>query len=69
MDLKILESSDMIKKAIDEAGVDKIVFGSDSFNDEEFQRELKKTKVLNLTNKEKGLIMGENLARILKLTH
>ena len=33
------------------------------------ERELKKIEAVNLTVKEKKLIMGENLARILKLKH
>jgi len=57
----------LVQKAISELGPERIIFGSDSFNDEEMQRELNKIEALNLTAKERKLIMGENLARILKL--
>ncbi len=57
----------LIRKAISEIGPERIIFGSVSFNDEEMERELKKIEAINLTAKEKRLIMGDNLARILKL--
>lgn len=59
----------LIRKAISELGPERIIFGSVSFNDEQMQRELRKIEALNLTVKERKLIMGENLARILKLKH
>ena len=59
----------LIRKAISELGPERIIFGSVSFNDEQMQRELKKIEALNLTVKERKLIMGGNLARILKLKH
>jgi len=55
-----------IRKAISELGPERIIFGSVSFNDEAMERELKKIEAVKLTGKEKKLIMGENLARILK---
>lgn len=59
----------LIQKAISELGADRIIFGSVSFTDKALQQELKKFEALNLTGKEKKLIMGENLARIVKLKH
>ena len=59
----------MIRKAISELGPERIIFGSVSFNDEQMQRELRKIEALNLTVKERKLIMGGNLARMLKLKH
>jgi len=67
LDTADVKSSDMIKKALDEVGAEKILFGSDSFSHEEMQGELQKIELLGLTNKEKKLIMGENVARLLKL--
>lgn len=59
----------LIRKAISEPGPERIIFRSVSFNDKQMERELKKIEAVNLTVKEKKLIMGENLARILKLKH
>ncbi len=69
LDTAHVESSDMIRKALDEVGPEKIIFGSDSFSDEEMRMELNKIEVLNLSHKEKKLVMGENLARLLKLRY
>jgi len=57
----------MMKKALDELGAERIVFGSDSFTDEEMQTELHRIEVLALAKREKNLIMSENIVRLLKL--
>lgn len=69
LDTAFAESSEMIRKAIAELGAERILFGSDSFKDEELEKEMGKIKALNLTAREKRLIMGENAARLLVLDY
>lgn len=67
LETSTIESTRMIQKAIDEVGAERVLFGSDSFTDEEMEKELKKIIMLNLSEKDKKLIMGENAAKLLDL--
>jgi predicted TIM-barrel fold metal-dependent hydrolase len=56
----------VIEHAVDLVGVERIVFGSDN-PIANVGVEMAKIKLANLTQKEKDMILGENMARVLRL--
>ena len=57
---------EIIQKAVEELGAERVIMGSDSPYIS-MKAELEKIKSLNISEKEKKLIMGENMRRILEL--
>lgn len=61
-------SNHRVMKAINYYGADKVFLGSDTpYGKENLQKNIDRIQNLNLKNREKVLILGENLERLLKL--
>ncbi len=61
-------SEKRIFRAIDKFGIKKIIMGSDTpMGENNLERNIKKIRNLNLSKKDKDLILGDNIARLLKI--
>jgi len=62
-------SKKRIFRAIEKFGIEKIIMGSDTpMGDNNLENNIKKIRNLNISKKDKNLILGKNIANLLKIT-